>query len=90
MFLKLNMKTFNKKPEKLWEWREYKKGCLIENGIALNETATFIWKCCDGIKTINDIVSEVAKHYKIKREKAKKDVLKLIKILLKEKALRLK
>jgi len=78
-----------KKPKGLWEWREYKNGSLIENGIALNETATFIWKLCDGKRTINQIVVEVLKNYDVSEERARKDVLNCIKILIKEKTIEL-
>lgn len=82
-----------KKTEKaakiLLDWREYKKGSLLENGIAMNETATFIWKLCDGKTTIDKIISEVTKRYDVDRQAAEKDVLKLIKVLLEEKALRI-
>jgi len=79
----------NKKPKKLWEWREYERGSLIENGIVLNETATFIWKLCDGKRSINQIIHEIMKEYNVSKEKAKKDVLDWIETLLKEKTIEL-
>ena len=79
----------NKKPQRLWEWREYKSGSLIENGIALNETATFVWKLCDGKGTINQIILELLKKYSVSKQKAKKDVLNCIKTLAKEKTIQL-
>lgn len=78
-----------KKPLRIWEFREYKKGSLIENGIALNETGTFIWKLCDGKKTVVEIVDRLLQEYEVERNRAKKDVVRLIKLLLKEKALKL-
>ena len=79
----------NKKPKKLWEWREYERGSLIENGIVLNETATFIWKLCDGKRSINQIIREIMKEYNVSEGKAKKDVLDWIETLLKEKTIEL-
>jgi hypothetical protein len=79
----------SKKPKRLWEWREYEKGSLIENGIVLNETATFIWKLCDGERTINQIIREIMKEYNVSEERAKKDVLEWTERLLKEKTIEL-
>jgi hypothetical protein len=79
----------NKKPERLWEWREYKNGSLIENGIALNKTATFIWKLCDGKRPIKQIILNVLQKYNVSEEKARKDVLAYLKILLEEKTIKL-
>lgn len=80
----------NKKPKGLWEWREYEKGSLIENGIALNETATFIWKLCDGKRTIDQIIQKLMEEYRVSEKRAKRDVLNLIETLLKEKTIELK
>jgi len=77
----------NKKPLRLWEWLEYKKGSLIENGIALNETGTFIWKLCDGKTTVNEIISALTDKYKINKRTAERDVLVLIKLLIRENSL---
>lgn len=85
----MQFNILNKKPKRLWEWREYKKGSLIENGIALNETATFIWKLCDGKRTINQIIREILKKYNTSEERAKDDTLGLIETLLKEKTIEL-
>jgi hypothetical protein len=79
----------NKKPKRLWEWREYKNGSLVENGIALNKTATFIWKLCNGKRTVNQIILNVLQKYNIPEERAKKDVLDWIKILVEEKTIEL-
>jgi len=84
--MQLNI-LLNKKPKRLWEWRKYKKGSLIENGIVLNEAATFIWELCNGERNINQIIHEVTKEYNVSEETAKKDVLELIKVLLEEKTI---
>lgn len=86
----MKVKIFNQKPLRLWEWREYKRGCLIENGIALNDTATFIWKLCDGKTTIRKIITAVIKKYNIEEQTAENDVLKLIQLLIEENALKIK
>jgi len=72
------------RPQKNQEWRQYEKGSLLENGLALNETATFIWNLCDGKKSINEIVVEVEKIYEIDQKKAKSDVVACLDILIDE------
>ena len=79
-----------KKPLRLWEWREYNTGCLIENGIALNETGTFIWKLCDGKTTVTEIIDALCRQFDIRHARAQKDVIALIKLLIAENALKLK
>jgi len=86
----MKFNVLNKKAVQLWEWREYEKGSLIENGIALNETATFIWKLCDGKRTINEIISIMVDKYDVERKVAEKDIVDCIKILVKNGAIRLK
>jgi len=87
--MKMQSNILNKKPKRLWEWREYEKGSLIENGIALNETATFVWKLCNGKKTVNQIIHKVLKKYNVSEERAKRDVLDWIETLLEEKTIEL-
>ena len=41
----------------------------------LNETASFIWEKCDGINSIDVIVSELVSDFNISLEEAEKDVL---------------
>lgn len=81
--------TLSQKPLRLWEWREYKSGSLIENGIALNDTGTFIWKLCDGKTTIPKIIATVIKKYNVEQQTVEKDVLNLIQLLIEENALKL-
>lgn len=85
----MNSLTLNRSLLRLWEWREYKSGSLIENGIALNDTGTFIWKLCDGKTTVSKIIAAVIKKYDVEKQTAEKDVLGLIKLLIKENALKL-
>jgi len=68
----------------------YATGLLIENGIALNDTGTFIWKLCDGKTTINEIIAAVIKKYDVEKQNAEKDVLGLIQLLIEENALKIK
>lgn len=77
------------KPLRLWEWREYKTGSLIENGIALNDTGTVIWKLCDGKTTIAKIVDDVYRQFDVRKSRAEKDAIKLIQLLIDENALKL-
>lgn len=84
--MKLNI--LYKKPKRLWEWREYKKGSLIENGIILNNTATFVWKLCNGKKTVNELILSFSKKYSIDKKRATEDVLECVSTLYKEKTLK--
>lgn len=86
----MNSLTLNQKPLRLWEWREYKSGSLIENGIALNDTGTFIWKLCDGKTTISKIINALIKKYDVEKQTAEKDVFGLIQLLIEENALKIK
>jgi len=79
--------AINTKLKRKWEWREYKSGSLIENGIALNETGTFIWKKCDGKTTIKDIAKAVEEKFDISENQAEKDVNEFIALLISENAL---
>lgn len=81
---------FTKKPLRLWEWREYNTGSLIENGIALNETGTFIWKQCNGKTTVAEIVDALCRQFNVRQARAQKDTIDLIKLLITENALKLK
>lgn len=37
-------------------WREYQRGVLAETGIAISPTAAFVFKQCDGERTLTEIV----------------------------------
>lgn len=80
----------NVKPIKIWEVREYEKGSLLENGIALNETATFIYKLCNGEKTVTEIIETLLEKYKVNKKKAQSDVINCIKELLGSNSIKLK
>lgn len=47
----------------------------------LNETALLIWKECDGIQSIQDIVEIFVNNYEVTHDKAEKDVLETLRIL---------
>ena len=70
------------KPIKIWEFREYGKGSLLENGVVLNKTATFIYKLCDGKKTVEVIAKIIFENYKVNSQRAKTDTINCIKELL--------
>ncbi|KKW12930.1 MAG: hypothetical protein UY48_C0007G0019 [Candidatus Gottesmanbacteria bacterium GW2011_GWB1_49_7] len=76
------------KPKRMWEWREYKLGSLIENGIALNETGTFIWKLCDGKTSVDLIINAMCRTYDVQKSCAKQDVTELIQLLIDEHSLK--
>ena len=77
----------NLKPSKKWEFREYKKGGLIENGIALNETGLFIYKLCDGKREVKEIIDAVFEKYEVDNKTATDDTIKCLKVLLDEEAI---
>lgn len=85
----MTKQTLTRKPLRLWEWREYKTGSLIENGIALNDTGTFIWKLCDGKTTVAKIVDNVCRQFDVRKSRAEKDTIKLIQLLFDENTLKL-
>lgn len=85
----MTKQMLTRKPSKLWEWREYKTGSLIENGIALNDTGTFIWKLCDGKTTVAKIVDNVCRQFDVRKSRAEKDTIKLIQLLFDENTLKL-
>ncbi len=85
----MKLDNLNRKPLRLWEWREYEKGSLIENGVALNETGTFVWKLCDGKISITRIISAVMEKYDVKKQDAEEDILDLFRLLIEENALKL-
>jgi len=88
--MRKNTNILNTKPLKVWEFEEYKKGSLLENGIALNETATFIYKLCNSYNTVNEIIGMIFKNYKVNKQKAQEDVINCIKELLNSNSIKLK
>jgi hypothetical protein len=85
-----NTNILKAKPTKIWEFREYPKGSLLESGIVLNETAAFIYKLCDGDKKVNEIIEIILESYEVNSEKAKIDTINCIKELLNADAIKLK
>jgi len=88
--MKKNTNILNTKPRKIWEFREYPKGSLLENGIVLNEIATFIYKLCDGDKKVSEIIEMILENYKVDPEKAKIDTVNCIKELVDADSIKLK
>jgi len=88
--MKKNINILNTKPRKIWEFREYQKGSLLENGIVLNETATFIYKLCDGNKKVSEIIEKILENYEVNQGKAKVDTVDCIKELFNANAIKLK
>ena len=88
--MKKNIDISKLKPARIWEFREYPKGSLLESGVVLNETAAFIYKLCDGDKKVNEIIKIISESYKVNSEKAKIDTIKCIKELLNADAIKLK
>lgn len=74
-------------PERQCEWREYEKGSLTESGLALNETASFIWKYCDGKTKVSEIVKLLVGEFEVSREVAEKEVRDCLNLLVEESAI---
>jgi hypothetical protein len=56
---------------------------VILNGEAgvlhrLNSTASFIWECCDGTSSVDDIVARLANAYDIDSRTCQKDVSEIV------------
>jgi hypothetical protein len=49
---------------------------------ALNETASFIWSCIDGGRTVGDIIDAVAEEYEVSRDECGGKVMELIESLV--------
>ena len=73
----------------LWEYRVYSKGSLLENGVVLNDTATFIYQKCNGKNTVSNILSKLYESYDIDVKTAKKDLLIVINGLINETAIKI-
>jgi hypothetical protein len=55
--------------------------------IHLNDTATVIWKLCDGSRTVQDIINLLAKEYRGSETAVAADVREAIEVLVSEGAL---
>ena len=77
------------KPKMLWEYRVYSKGSLLENGVVLNDPATFIYQNCSGKNTVSDILLKLCENYDIDEKTAKKDLLIVINSLINETAIKI-
>lgn len=77
------------RPLMLWEHRTYSKGSLLENGVVLNDTATFVYQKCNGRNTVSDILLKLCGNYDVGKSRAQKDLLLLIKSLVDEAAIKI-
>lgn len=84
-----DVQILNAKPTRQYEWREYRKGSLLENGLALNEIATFIWKLCDSKRAVKEIIKSICDQYEVDKQTAETEAIECIKELLDEDALKL-
>lgn len=82
-------KLLKKKPIMLWEYRIYSKGSLLENGVVLNDTAIFVYQECNGNHTVSNILSKLCKNYNVKENRARRDLLTLIRSLINEGAIKI-
>jgi hypothetical protein len=55
----------------------------LDQFYVLNETGKRIWELIDGKNSVEKIINEITHEFNIKKEKAKKDVIKFIKDLKK-------
>ena len=56
------------------EYRSYGKGILFNNGFALNETASQIFRQCDGENNLSDIINVLSSEYDVSAEELLADV----------------
>jgi len=82
-------KLLKQKPLMLWEYRIYSKGSLLENGVVLNDTAIFVYQGCNGNNTVSNILSKLCKNYNVKENRARRDLLILIRSLINEGAIKI-
>jgi len=85
-----NTNILKARPTKIWEFREYPKGSLLESGIVLNETATFIYKLCSADRKVSEIIEIILENYELNSEKAKIDTVNCIKELFTANAIKFK
>lgn len=85
----MDMIKFESKPVRQYEWRDYQKGSLTENGLALNETAAFIWGCCDGKTSVGEIVKKLVDEYEVDEKTAKSDTFDCLDLFLAEFAIKI-
>ena len=63
-------------------WREYERGILTENGLALNVSAGFIFKTCDGEHDLAQIAAAYQIRFGVDAECARSDVRQAVNELL--------
>lgn len=71
-------------------WRIYKGKVIIPPAYGLNETASEIWKLCDGTRTIKDIIEHIKKNYEASPSEIEKTVIDFIFLMEKHKFILLK
>jgi len=64
------------------EYRSYGKGILFNNGFALNETASLIFRQCDGKNSVSSIINALSSEYEVSTEELITDVDACIKEML--------
>jgi len=68
-------------------WREYQRGVLTETGIAMNPTASYVFKLCDGTHSIAEITKSYQHAYGLEPDVADEDVVMIIRELTEQKVL---
>ena len=84
----MSINKIDLKPKQLWEFRDFPRGGLLENGLVLNETAFLIYRLCNGKNKISYIIDYLSNQYKQNNSIIKKDVLRCINYLYGEKAIK--
>ncbi len=66
-------------------WREIESDLFIilikddeEKVFQLNKTASFLWKNCDGERTIQEIIEGVCLRFDVDEERARADIMRFI------------
>lgn len=68
-------------------WREYQRGVLTETGVAMNPTAAYVFKQCDGTQSLAEIIKSYQQAYGLEPEEAHDDVVSVIRELTEQKIL---
>ncbi len=52
------------------KWRKEGSKIMLGQGMALNELGAFIWDCCDGLHTVEQIITEICHQYAVESRDA--------------------
>ena len=73
IYIKNSLLNFKRIDNELFLWNEDDNSVFL-----LNETAYTIWKLCDGVRSVNTIITELSNLYGVQPSKMKLTVNKII------------